>query len=291
MNAENDRALSPVLSVLGISASHRLGQGGEAVVYALDADRVARIHRRGTRLAQVEARSALLAELADSADRVPFAIPEVLETRQIHGHSVTIEPRLPGSCLQDALAASRGAGRAALVRSYLEAAAQIGALEIGRSWCGDLCRADAVRTETPRTYLAERAASSLRQAGREFQAIDARALADALPDPSRVSVVHLDAFPGNMLTDGRRVTAVLDFGVFSIRGDPQLDVLQAAVYLQAPMTPNASEGDRELARAWLGERELEPYLEAAERWTAAFWSQWHDDARLHRWCRSILLDT
>ena len=118
--------LSDVLGILGISPDDLLGEGGEALVYALDADRVARISRSdGDAL---DARNALLGELRPSASALPFAIPEVLEKHRIAGHHVNIERRLPGRDLAATLRDIEGPRRVALIDSYLDAAARIGDL-------------------------------------------------------------------------------------------------------------------------------------------------------------------
>ena len=96
---------------LGISSDQRLGQGGEAIVYAMDGERVARIYHPGTDPADVAARSALLDELAGSAQRVPFAIPAVLETLTHEGRVVTHRTQAAGA--PGERAAGRGGGRRA----------------------------------------------------------------------------------------------------------------------------------------------------------------------------------
>lgn len=278
-----------VLSALGIGAGALLGRGGEASVYALDAERVARVHHLGTRRSAVDDRALLLAELGRSTTRVRFAIPTVLETTELEGHLVSIERRLAGRPLSDVLGESAGEPRAALVRAYLDAAARIGDLELVRPWYGDLCRSDAIRTGTWREYLERRAAHSLAVAGADFGGVVPAELAAALPDPIGAELVHLDCFPGNVLVEGGTVSAVIDFGTVSILGDRRLDPLTAAAYLASSITPPATATDRRIAREWLSDRGLDELFEPAQRWIAAFWSLAGDDPRLYDWCRSTLL--
>lgn len=282
-----------VLARLGGREAPLLGEGGEARVYDLGGDRVARVHRSGTRAEAVAARRDLLAELARDAHRVPFAIPRVLETVEIEGVQVSIEPRLPGRCMRDVLVERGGDSRASLLTAYLEAAGAIGRLRVSRPWLGDLCRRDAVREARFDAYLRRRAAASLERVAGAFAAVDGdslgRALSHALPGDRSAAVVHLDAFPGNMLCEGDRITAVLDFGTVTLRGDPRLDPLAAAVYLEPPMTPAADASDRGVAREWLEARGLGEALVPARRWLAAFWSPAPEDSALHCWCRSVLL--
>lgn len=278
--------LDGVLDSLGVGREALLGEGGEAWVFALDQERVARVNRGGAE--SIGARNRLLAELRRSADRVPFAIPEVIETRKIEGRFVTIERRLPGRELTTVLSESVGEERASLVRSYLDAASRIGELEIERPWFGELVRDDAIRRPTFGAYLEARAAESLKAGGLDGRGIDPAELAAAWPEPSGAALVHLDAFPGNMLAEHGAITSVLDFSVVSLVGDARLDPLAAAAYLDPRITPTANDADRAEAHEWLEEHGLEPLFDAAERWLAAFWCAALDDTRLHAWCRSIL---
>lgn len=284
-----DTELAPVLAALGVSDIQRLGGGSEASVYALDPAHVARIHRLGVSDERVAFRSALLAEIAHSAHRVPFALPTVVEERTVAGRFVTVERRLPGEPLDAALGRIDGAARERLIRRYLDAVAQIGTLTVDRPWFGDLRESDAVRAPTFRAYLVERAARSLADAGPAFARIDPAALASALPEPPERSLVHFDAFAGNVLADGDKITAILDFGTASLIGDPRLDPLAAVVYLAPEITPAATDQDRAVAAAWLAERGWDSLRVPAERWMAAYWAFATDDTELHAWCRRILM--
>jgi aminoglycoside phosphotransferase (APT) family kinase protein len=284
-----DAGLQRTLERFGLSPDALLGHGGEARVYALDAKRVLRVHHAGTPAETVEARRALLTELAAGAERVPFAIPEVLDSASVGDRIATIETRLPGEPAMQVLDQLRGEARASLLRSHLDAAARIGDLPLERPWFGDLLQTSPIRTQTQRAYLQERGARSLAGAGPGFQEIDAAALAEALPEPEQRGLVHLDAFTGNMLACGETISAVLDFGTVAIVADPRLDPLAAAAYLASEITPCATPADRSLAEEWLAEQGLAPLYGPARRWLAAYWSIARDDLALHSWCRSVLL--
>jgi hypothetical protein len=285
----NADGLAGVLDQLGLADDALLGRGGEAFVYALDAERVARIYHPGANRATVDARTLLLQELAGSAHCVPFAIPAVIETRVLNERIVTVERRLPGRPLNEVLGETMGSTRTKLIHAYLTAAAQIADLVAARPWYGDLMGSDAIRTATFGDYLEKRAARSLAAAGNPFVHVDPKALASALPEPATGELVHLDAFPGNMLTDGEEITAVVDFGVVAIIGDRRLDPLSAVAYLTPAITPTATDEDRRIAHAWLNEQGLADLFLPAQRWIAAFWSFAYDDEPLYRWCQSILL--
>ncbi len=289
MNQAMDVGLTKVLDAFGIDSNTLLGHGGEAWVFALDDDRVARVNRSRKNRAQVACRTALLSELAYSGGRVHFDLPVILDTVEIEGYIVTVERRLPGRPLNQVLAELAGEARASLVRAYLEAAAQIGDLVVARSWYGDLLHTDAIRTATFREYLEKRAVQNLGAAGHIFKTVDPAQLAAALPEPDGAALVHLDAFPGNMLADGEIVTAVIDFGASSIMGDRRLDPLTAAAYLSPSITPTSTKRDRSVAQEWLVARGLADYYDAVRDWIAAYWSFARDDISLYRWCQSILV--
>jgi aminoglycoside phosphotransferase (APT) family kinase protein len=102
--------------------------------------------------------------------------------------------------------------------------------------------------------------------------------------------VHLDAFAGNMLTDGARITAVLDIGPSSAAGDRRLDPISAAVYLASPeITPTATPADVDVAMSWLRNARLDDWFEPGRRWLAGYWSAAIDDPRVLEWCRAVLL--
>lgn len=278
-----------LLSYLGINEQDLLGQGSESWLFALDTDRIARINRHGATQIQVEKRNGLLAELGRYADRVPFAIPQVLDTELIAGCIITIERRLPGRPLNQVLSEHTGEQRASLIRQYLEAAAQIGDLPINRPWFGDLIHPKAIHTNSFRSYLEARAQSSLISAGKDYQNIDPAQLAEALPEPNEPSLVHLDAFPENMLADDGRITAVLDFGQSAIMGDRRLDPLTAAAYLAPEITLESTDFDQFAAKEWLMAQGLFHFYQAVENWIASYWSFALDDIRVWRWTQRILL--
>jgi Ser/Thr protein kinase RdoA (MazF antagonist) len=274
----------------GARTHDQVGQGGESWVFALDNDRVARINRPGADRAQADSRTTLLEELRQSNDKIPFAIPQVLDTREVDGIIITIERRLPGRPLIDLLAEVTDEARPTLIRAYLEAAAQIGELTIRRSWYGDLLSPAAIRTVSYHEYLQRKAARSLKTAGPKFKFVNPALLAADLPKPEAKSLVHLDAFPGNMLAEGTVITAVLDFGASCLIGDRRLDPLAAAVYLDPAITPTATAADHRTAQEWLAKKGFAQHFTAAQKWIAAYWSFAIDDTNLYNWCRKILVD-
>jgi aminoglycoside phosphotransferase (APT) family kinase protein len=276
-----------VLEAFGVTPDARLGSGGEASVYALDDRRVLRVPHDQDSVPNLEARRALLRELGRGA--VPFALPEILEVGRAEGQAYAIERRLPGRPLMEELERADGAARARLIEAHLDAAARLGDLHLEPRAFGDLLGPDAVTAPTWRGYLAAKAAANLARGGPPLNAVDAVALADALPDVTSPAFVHLDAFAGNMLTDGTSITAVLDVGPTAVAGDRRFDPVSAAVYLDAPgTTPAAARRDAEVALGWLTAMDLRDLFEPVRRWLAAYWSFEVDNRRLAAWCRTVL---
>ena len=89
-----------VLTKLGVASVVLLGAGHEAQVYAMSDNRVARIMRPGSTLAEAEARAALLREIADSAATLSFHTPVVRSVELIGDRVVVIERLMPGSPYQ-----------------------------------------------------------------------------------------------------------------------------------------------------------------------------------------------
>lgn len=313
-----------VLAALGIDRRALLGEGGEAWVYRLDTERVVRILRippsgsavpatttpgdepepdpSGTATnapsapattdpsAELVRRGQLCDELRRGS--APFRLPELLDRGRAADHEYAVERWLPGRPVTDELATLDRARRSRLIEAHLDAAAALGALPLEpRPWFGDLIAAEPIRAPTWREFSIAKVAASLARAP-GFEAIDALALATDLPayDEPHGRFVHLDAFTGNMLAAGTTITAVIDLGSTTIAGDPTLDPVTAAVYLDAePITPAADREDRAVAAAWLRYAGLAAHVEPVRRWIAGYWAWATDDADLHRWCRSVLL--
>ena len=282
------------LNYFNLTQADLLGEGGEAQVYALDADRVVRMYRPGATLAGAEARAALLAEIAAGAGHLPFTTPQVIEVGELaenNGRVYVIEKRIPGTSMLQALEHSSGSTRSDLISQYMEAAWQLGTLKLQRPFFGEISHEAPVQTATLEEYLAERAGRSL--AGVTSLAhVDPAALAHALGEPMAAPVfVHIDYFPGNVMVNNNQLNAVIDFGYSSSIGDRRMTVMAAAAHLVSPrISPTVTEADRVIALDWLRERDLFDYYERGLPWLAAYWSfvPEADDPAAYAWCHSIL---
>jgi hypothetical protein len=88
-----------------------------------------------------------------------------------------------------------------------------------------------------------------------------------------------------MMTDGHRVTAVLDFGFGCIAGDARINLFAAAVNLEDSHTHAAIPANVDMALMRLRSRGLIDYLDAARASLAAYWTY---DPDLSSWCQSVL---
>ncbi|MGO9457872.1 MAG: phosphotransferase family protein [Acidimicrobiales bacterium] len=286
-NLPGDRTFETIVAKLDLIRAAVLGHGGEAWVLALGGDRVVRILHPGTPSGVLVRRQELVDELARA--NATFRLPELVEVGEEGRRAYGIERRLPGRSVLKVLPTVDGDRRSRLIESYLEAVSTLGDLHLDpRGWYGELMGPDPLTAPTWREYLARRAAVSLsRFPG--FAELDPEELADQLPEPAGPAFVHLDAFTGNVLTDGDAITAVIDVGTTSVVGDRRLDPLSAVVYLGSPrITPVATTRDRQVALAWLRDAGLADWLEPARRWLAAFWTFAVDDANVIAWCRKVL---
>lgn len=272
----------------------KLGEGGEAEVFALDDHRVLRRFRRPDHPA-VEGRVALTREIAAGAQAVDFLVPEILDVYEDDaGYPCFVERRLPGRSMTEALGEVSGRQREVLLDSYLSTATAIRSIRFSRPWMGELLRPDPLRTASWSEFLV--AALERQREGAEaaqYPEVDdlnaemknLRALAASVPEPE-AALVHFDYFPGNVLCDDSRVLAVLDWSVLSIVGDPDLDVALAVAYFG--VTETATEEDVHFSERWLAERELTERAAFYRRWGAAWWAPAASDDSIRNWVAAVL---
>ena len=289
MEFPDDAALVEVLGAFGVGPHDYLGHGGEAWVYALGEDRVLRVLHDGGSADDVRTRDAIIAELRCGTNRMP--LPELLDVGERSGRVYAIERRLNGRALSSELAHVDGSTRARLIEAHLDAAHALGDLHLEpRGYFGDLIHQEPVRRATWHEYLRARAARNLARSVPPFTRLQSEDFGAALPEPDVGSFVHLDAFAGNMLTDGTTITAVLDIGATSVIGDRRFDPVASAVYLLSPdISPTVRASDTDVVLGWLKNRGLIDLLEPVRRWLAAFWTFAIDDPRVLRWCTEVLV--
>ncbi len=278
-----------LLRHMGWETAPLLGAGGEARVYDLGDGRVARVIRDGAQRDQVLARAELLREIAAGAETLPFQTPEVLDIIERDGRLAMLERRLDGSPLSLALASATHSRRENLLASYLETALQLQDIAVPRHWFGPLIGDRALRADSWQVFLQVRLLRSSQTCPADLREAVLDPSGRALPDVATPRLVHLDYFADNVLVADGAVSAVLDFSVTSLAGDPRLDAWSAVAYLDPEITPSATDDDRRFAHDWLAAAGLETDYPAARRWLAAYWSHAADDLTLMGWCRRILM--
>ncbi|MEQ1787975.1 MAG: aminoglycoside phosphotransferase family protein [Acidimicrobiales bacterium] len=287
-----DRA---VLARFGVGPAGRLGGGGEAEVYALDPERVLRVHKNPGAADYVRRIGALYDDLDRAA--VPYALPTVLDVDEDDQGSWSIERRLPGRSMDGLVTVVGGAARERMLRSYVDGAAAFGALGRPRGWqgaCGELFTDAALRADTWGDLLAARLRLQLEEgrtflieAGIDVDLVSERILAEAtLETAAAPTIVHGDYFPGNVLIgDDHEVSAVIDLGWLTVVGDPTHDVRTAVAFID--VRPWRRPGDAEVlldaATTHLG-GEAEAMIARTRRYEQARFAFVADDEHLHRWC-------
>jgi len=278
------------LERFGISAADELGRGGEAAIYALDDDRVLRLYHEGA-MDDVARRNDLLLRIRAENAAFRYELPEPLDAGVIDDHVFSIERRLSGVSLIEALGKVSLDRRRSLIESYMDAAWDFGTLTLrdGPAF-GDLCRDDAITASSGRRYLQRRVAASV--AGSDHSTLDTNNLVDQLGEiatnDADVGLVHLDYFAGNVMVTGDRVTAIIDLGYSTVRAHRALTALAAAAYLVPRISPPALDADRTVAIDWLRSRGLANLVDPVTRWLAAFWLFVRDDPAVAAWCAEVL---
>lgn len=270
----------------------KLGEGGEAEVFALGDDTVVR-RWRGDH-PSIVGRIAFTEEVAAGAAHLDFAVPEILDHDiDDQGRPRFVERRLPGRSMTEALADVSGAQRRALLMSYLETVALLREISVQRPWFGEVLAADPIRTETWAEYLhasLDRQVAAADQGA--YPEVDVGAVRDQLhediaavaaPEPA---LLHFDYFPGNVMCNDTRITAVIDWSVLSIIGDPDLDVALAVEYFA--VTPTAVEADSVFARDWLRQNGFAEAADFYRRWGAAWWLPGSYDENIRSFVTGVL---
>lgn len=275
-----------ILRALGAPDASLLGEGGEARVYAFGDQQVLRLLRPGASSAQQIARAELLAEISAGRGAIAFATPNVERITEIEGRVAVVERLLPGIPFSQALAVAQGEERQQLLLGYLDAASQIGDIAVKREFFGDLGAERAIRRPSYRGYLLARLEMTRALPG-PLSHLPITGI-EGIPDCSAGALVHFDIFPGNVLVDAGRISAVIDFGATSMIADRRLDCWSAVAYLDSELSPDANPGDRALALDWLEQRGLGAGFAAAKRWIASYWCFAHDDPKVSAWCSRVL---
>ncbi|MFI7064747.1 phosphotransferase family protein [Kribbella sp. NPDC050124] len=206
-----------------------IGQGMEGAVYDLGDGRVRKtwFDRRPDDVRPLQA-------FLDELPPLPFRTPRIREvSSDAEGLAVSVEDKLTGTALQDAGLAEQQA-----LDAFVAVVEALGTTTAGPAskalpvlnqpfWSDDLSWGEALAA-----LVRRRAAESHHHLKRDVPDFDERlerlTTKLATIEPSRLSVVHGDICPPNLLMDGPRTAAVLDWGFYSTAGDNTFDAALAA---------------------------------------------------------------
>lgn len=260
-----------ILARFGLTPDALLGSGGESRVFALDAGRVVRVFGGVTDLRVLD-----LVRGWEGVD-LGVALPRVLEHGRVGGQDWTVDVRVPGESLAAWLARPHPEGRRrALLADHLDVAGRLRQLPLPDGGFRALFFPDAVGPGASLLDL-------LRERATFGMAFSDDLLATVVPelddDLARLwaelggrraepAFVHNDYVPGNVMTDGERITGVLDVSVHALAADPAMDEVAAACFLDLVPYPGAAADT-----AWLGGL-LEERL-GADAWLVDAYRRWY----------------
>ena len=229
-----------ILALHSVEPSHLIGRGMEAEVYALGDDAVLKLYDSATFSDDLQALREFYDQLDDSV--LSYSLPKIRQVEQHNEYTVVVEKRLSGQPLADVVESHQAAGQLyTLFGIYVSAVDELSRLEMP---------ADA-------KFYKLFGSSSARSAGDwhsfllrwldeklvELTSYFARDVADyaqkiewmrkALSEPYSgvYRLIHGDFCLGNLLVDEEVApTAVIDFGLFTMYGDPLFDIATAWVF-------------------------------------------------------------
>ncbi len=219
-----------ILADFGLRASDLIGEGGESLVYALGTSHVLRLPKRHP--FDPRSRRRLQAFLAGIHGRLPFETPLIEEIGP--NEAYTIEPRVPGKPMAEFLRAANDDLRDHALRNYVAAIDAFRTIEFPHLPYGHILAGHPVNAGDWRTFV--------RDSLSRFRTVNRVAIAGAVGDPYRLFdkaadmidqlpqhppkyLVHGDYFPGNvLLAPDLSIAGVIDFGPFTVAGDPVLDL-------------------------------------------------------------------
>jgi hypothetical protein len=247
-----------ILADFGLRASDQIGEGGESLVYALGTSHVLRLPKRHP--FDPRSRRRLQAFLAGIHGRLPFETPLIEEIGP--NEAYTIEPRVPGKPMAEFLRAANDDLRDHALRNYVAAIDAFRTIEFGELPYGHILAGHPVNAGDWRTFV--------RDSLSRFRTVNRVAIAGAVGDPYRLFdkaadmidqlpqhppkyLVHGDYFPGNvLLAPDLSIAGVIDFGPFTVAGDPVLDL--AVSYLTLELIEECSADDARFVRDLVIER-------------------------------------
>ena len=224
-------AEAKLLAAHGLTAADLIGQGTEAKVYGLDPERVLKVYADPGQRTTLKTLQDFYGRL--TTEVVPFALPSI-ESVETHGELlVVIERRINGVPMENFVTAD-GRDLEKLYVNTVKALSEVriepplerhmllapkaGPIEDWNGFLGDLI-IDKLPAVLPPLRV------DVPGINQTVKRLIARLEA---PYRGPVGIIHGDLYPGNILmSDETTVAGVIDFGTFTMIGDPLFDVATA----------------------------------------------------------------
>jgi Phosphotransferase enzyme family len=222
------------------TAADRLGGGDEAEVYAVGPERVIRFYKELPNCDLAKRRRDFYATL--DSTRVAFRVPAILDEDERDGVYYTVEQRIAGVSLAEALPTLAGTARRQALRGYAETSLAVRSLGCPQQGFGEILTPSPIRTDTWSDFILSRASRCLEaqypsvvaQMDRPDRALRQLEFLLAQCPCSKPELVHGDYYPANVMIDlDGHVTGLIDFGALTVMGDARMDAAGAVLYLTA----------------------------------------------------------
>lgn len=218
-----------------------LGEGVEASVYALNDDQVLRLYKPGGDASLEHLRQLQLFYQSLDESQVPFTVPDVQEAGTESGTLYTIDRRVYGQNMNEALASAEGPLRQQILHSYIQAAGQIQKLHPPYDFYGEVLSANPIRVGSWPAYILRRLTTDYQTARKlldeqvpkmpEILAF-LRHEVDIVSDTNQSLLVHGDYYVLNVTIDtSGNINGVLDFNDLTLAGDPRMDLASSLIFL------------------------------------------------------------
>lgn len=287
------------LEEFGVLPSDLIGEGVESLVFALGSGHILRLPKK--RRFEPGSRERLKVFLEAIAGHLPFATPHIEEIGP--DGTWTVEVRLPGRPMAEYLKTAGDDARDHALRNYVATIDAFRAIELPDRQYGHLLASRPLAADTWRMFAHDSLArfrtrnrvAIARDVGDPYRLFDkAVDMIEHLPVRPPKALVHGDYFPGNVLLGERlSIAAVIDFGAFTVVGDPVLDL--AVAYLTLEVVEECSAHDARFVRDLIVERHGEEILPAIRFYRAYLAFSMADPAnvappypRLYGWALAML---
>ena len=230
-----------ILQKYGVSSNALIQKGMEAEVYAIGNDAVLKLYIGTTNLAYLATLQNFYASLSPFA--LSYSFPYIQTVAAEGDICISIERKLTGTPMSAILPTLTKAQMDSLMRTYLEAALELTAIHIpsdfdryklydaegisrriNGDWHQFLAGYLAQKLTQVTNYLSKDVTNFSEKVQRLYSIL-------SQPYTGNYHLIHGDFFPGNILIDKmQRVTALLDFGLLTMYGDPLFDIATGWVF-------------------------------------------------------------